>query len=107
MPWAAQYAAFQKLAEICEVAALTPKERERYEESMKVYRDNIAIAQRAEADGEARGLAKGRAEGRAEGGREMQVEIALQMKKSGMPSSQIAQFTGLDISEVEKLSEKY
>ena len=29
MPWAAQYAAFQKLAEICEVAALTPKERER------------------------------------------------------------------------------
>ena len=47
MPWAAQYAAFQRLAEICETAKLTEKERERYEESIKVYRDNLAIIERA------------------------------------------------------------
>lgn len=67
MPWAAQYAAFQRLAEICEVEALTPAERERYEESIKVYRDNLAIIERAAEEGRAEGHAKGLAEGRAEG----------------------------------------
>ena len=91
MPWAAQYAAFQRLAEVCEVAALKPEERERYEESMKVYLDNIAIAQRAADEGEARGIAKGRA------------EVAVKMKSLGISPDVISASTGLSIDEINKL----
>ncbi len=115
MPWAAQYAAFKRLSEICEVAALTPRERERYEESIKVYRDNLAIAERAVeegfakghaeglAKGHAEGLAKGHAEGLAEGEHRKQIDIALQMKKAGLPLEQITQFTGLSVDEINHL----
>lgn len=83
MPWAAQYAAFQRLSEICEVAALTPQERQRYEESIKVYRDNLSIAERA--------MEEGREEGRVEEKREM----ARKLKSIGMSFSQISGVTGL------------
>lgn len=103
MPWAAQYAAFKRLSEICEVAALTPRERERYEESIKVYRDNLAIAERAVEEGFAKGHAEGLAEGLAEGEHRKQIDIALQMKKAGLPLEQITQFTGLSVDEINHL----
>lgn len=87
MPWAAQYAAFKKLSEICETAALTPQERSRYEESIKVYRDNIAIAERDWMEGKAAGLA----------------EVAKNLKDMGLPPADISKATGLTEAEIEAL----
>ena len=95
MPWAAQYAAFKRLSEICETAALTPQERDRYEESIKVYSDNFAIAERERAEG----LAEGRAEGELFKAR----EIALKMKSLGLDLQIIMQATGLSEAEIEAL----
>lgn len=99
MPWAAQYAAFKKLSEICETAALTPQERSRYEESIKVYRDNIAIAERDWMEGKAAGLAEGKAAGLAEG----KAKVAKNLKDMGLPLPDISKATGLTEAEIEAL----
>ncbi len=100
MPWEAQHAIFKRLAEICETQALTPEERDRYEESLKVYRDNIAIAKYQKAKGRAEGIAEGEAKGRAEG----RAEVARNLKLLGTLSlSQIAEATGLTEAEIEAL----
>ena len=54
-------------------------------------------------EGRAEGLAKGLEEGRAEGIREKQLEIAKNMKASGLSDEQIVAFTGLHLDEVIKL----
>ena len=43
MPWLAQDAVFQKLASIAEVAALSKEDREKYDESLRKYRDTISV----------------------------------------------------------------
>ena len=91
MPWAAQYAAFQRLSEICETAALTPQERNRYEESIKVYRDNLAIAERAAE------------EGKAVGRKEGIVEVARKMKANGFLPNVISEMTGLSDEQIASL----
>ena len=53
--------------------------------------------------GEARGEARGRREGIAEGKREGIIVTARRMKAGGLPVSQIVEFTGLSVSEVETL----
>ena len=111
MPWEAQHAIFKRLAEICETQALTPEERDRYEESLKVYRDNIAIAQYQKAEGRAEGFAEGEAKGRAEGLTEGEAKglaegvakVARTLRQMGMSLSQIAEATGLTEAEIEAL----
>lgn len=99
MPWAAQYAAFQRLSQICETAALTPAQRDRYEESMKVYLDNIAIAERAAEDGMEKGIEKGLQQGQ----KETNLANARKMKELGLSSDVISQVTGLSNAEIEHL----
>ena len=67
LPWKAQYEAFKKLASICDFAKLSEDERIQYEESERILNDNIAIANRAMAEGMAKGRAEGMAEGMAKG----------------------------------------
>lgn len=85
LPYAAQNAAFQRLANVAAIAGMTSTERRRYEAALKVYRDNLAVKAQEEiekekreardrasreeawAGGRAEGKAEGRAEGRAEG----------------------------------------
>ena len=99
MPWAAQYAAFQRLSEICETAALTPQERNRYEESIKVYRDNLAIAERAAEEGKE----VGRKEGRKEGEELAKIEVARKMKANGFLPNVISEMTGLSEEQIASL----
>jgi predicted transposase/invertase (TIGR01784 family) len=51
------------------------------------------------AEGRTEGIAKGRAEGKAEAN----METARKMKKAGRPLSEIMEFTGLPIEDIEKL----
>jgi len=43
MPWLAQDAVFRKLASIAEVAALSKENRQKYDESLRKYRDTISV----------------------------------------------------------------
>lgn len=87
MPFAAQKAVFDRLGSIAEIAAMPEPQRTQYEQSLKVYRDNLSIA-RTE-----------RAEGRAE----ERLKIAKNLKLAGLPSDIIAQSTGLSLEEIARL----
>ena len=122
-PPALQEKVFQKLFEAAEIARFTPDEKNKYEESLKYYRDLKNVVDTSFDEGKAEGLAEGKAEGLAEGKAEGlaegkaeglaegkveglaegKVEIALQMKQKGMETSLIAEITGLPVEEIQKL----
>ncbi len=99
MPWMAQNAVFKRLSEIAEVASLNSEERRKYDESLRAYRDTIAVMEGQFAQGELKGRAEGRAEGRVEG----ILSIARKMKQRGKSISEIAEMTDLSPDEIEKL----
>ena len=103
MPWAAQNAVFQRLAEVAEVSKLSKEDRLAYDHALKRYRDTYNAMTGAEQKGLAEGLAKGRAEGRAEGIEENKRESALRMKVKGYPVEDIAEITGLDAETINSL----
>ena len=91
MPWAAQNAVFQRLAEVAEVSKLSKEDRLKYDHALKRYRDTLNAMTGAEM--------KGRAEGRAE----EKTANARSLKENGVPPEVIAKSLGLSIEEIEKL----
>ena len=103
------------MEEPLEIARYTPKERQDYEDSLKVYRDLKNVLDTAELKGLRKGIAQGRAQGRAEGRAEGRLEgraeghaegvasVARSMKAKGMDAATISELTGIDIDEVRKL----
>ena len=102
MPFMAKNAVFRKLAEISDITALSKEEHEKYDESIKILRDNYATFKFAIKEGHD----KGRAEGRAEGQIKEKKQIAQNMLKEGMAVSLICKMTGLDEQEVLKLKDE-
>ena len=98
----AKNAVFRKLAEISDITALSKEEHEKYDESIKILRDNYATFKFAIKEGHD----KGRAEGRAEGQAKEKKQIAQNMLKEGMAVSLICKMTGLDEQEVLKLKDE-
>jgi len=103
LPFKARKAVFEKLEKIVDIASLTKEEREKYDESIKVYRDHLATIAYAKEEGMEKGreegIEKGRKEGRAEGIK----EIARNMKALNLPQETILKVTGLSVEELEKL----
>ena len=95
MPWAAQNAVFQRLAEVAEVSKLSKEERFEYDRALKRFRDTYNAMTGAEQ--------KGRTEGRTEGAEEAKRENARRMKADNMPVELIAKYTGLAIEDVKRL----
>ena len=95
MPWAAQNAVFQRLAEVAEVSKLSKEERIKYDHALKRYRDTLNAMTGAEL--------KGRAEGRAEGEKLKSLAIARNLKQMGMSDADIASATGLSEKELAEL----
>ena len=79
LPFKARNAVFQKLEQIVDIAALSKEDRMKYDESIKVYRDKLAI------------MAFERQKGQAEG----KLEVARNLKQMGLATEAIAQATGL------------
>ena len=102
MPFMAKNAVFRKLAEISDITALSKEEHEKYDESIKILRDNYATFKFAIKEGHD----KGRAEGRAEGQNKEKKQIAQNMLKEGMAVSLICKMTGLDEQEILKLKDE-
>ena len=91
MPWAAQNAVFQRLAEVAEVSKLSKDDRLAYDHALKRYRDTINAMYGAEE------------KGRAEGERKKAIESARKMKAKGYPVSDIAEITGLTVEDINGL----
>ena len=91
MPWMAQNAVFKRLSEIAEVASLDPEERRKYDESLRAYRDTLAVM-----DGQ---FMQGEKKGRAE----EKLSNARSLKENGVPVDIIAKSLGLTSEEIERL----
>ncbi len=91
LPFRARKSVFDKLEKIVDIASLSKEEREKYDESIKVYRDNLAVMAFAEE--------KGRAEGREE----ERIKNARKMKAKGFPWKDIADITDLPLDIIEVL----
>ena len=91
LPFKAKKSVFMKLEEIVDIAALSKEDRMKYDESIKVFRDNLVTE------------AYAKNEGREEGRREERYNIARNLKSAGIPAEVISQATGLNADEVAAL----
>lgn len=103
MPWLAQEAVFKKLASVADVASLSKQERIAYDESLRIYRDTIAVMDYQYEEGKAKGVAEGMAKGKAEGEDNANRNSARKMKAKGYAVDDIIEITGLTADEIEKL----
>ena len=95
LPFKARKSVFEKLEKIVDIASLSKEERMKYDESIKVYRDNLVTLEFAEQKGRAEGKEEGRAEGKE--------ETARNLKKMGVSLEIISKATGLSIEKIEAL----
>ena len=84
IPSLAENELFQKLAEIADITALSKEDREKYDESIKVMRDNIAAYKGAII--------------------EAKIEGAKNMLMENEPIDKIARYTGLAKEDILKLN---
>ena len=107
LPFKARNAVFQKLEQIVDIAAMSKEDRMKYDESIKVYRDQLAVMeferQKGMAEGMAKGMEKGMAEGIAKGAHDKQLEIARNLRQMGLSAESIVRVTGLDADVVATL----
>ena len=94
---------FKKLIETCDVASWTREERIKYDRALKRYRDTIAVMEGQKMEGRAEGRAEGIKEGKEQGRKEAQLDIARNLKKTGISIDLIEQSTGLSIEEINSL----
>ena len=67
LPFKARKAVFEKLEQIVDIAAMSKEDRMKYDESIKVYRDQLVTMEYERKKGKAEGFAEGKAEGEATG----------------------------------------
>lgn len=89
-PASLQERVFTRLFETAEISRFDRKEYLEYEESLKNLRDWYSMEKTA----------------RTEGKEENKIEIAMKMKKDGLPFAFISKYTGLSEEEISKLTEQ-
>ncbi|MBQ4359193.1 MAG: Rpn family recombination-promoting nuclease/putative transposase [Proteobacteria bacterium] len=99
IPWAAQDELYEELSKVSNVAALSQKELEIYEENLRQYRDNLATLEASYNDG----LEEGRKSGLEEGRNESKLEIARNLMALNVSDEIIMRSTGLSLDEVQKM----
>ena len=92
LPFKARKSVFEKLEQIVDIASLSKEERMKYDESIKVYCDQLATLDFAKQ--------KGRAEGRAEGRVEGTLDVVRRMKAMSISVETISLCTGLSLDEI-------
>ena len=95
IPWAAQDELYEELSKVSNVAALSQKELEIYEENLRQYRDNLATLEASYLDGKNDGLEEGR--------NESKLEIARNLMALNVSDEIIMRSTGLSLDEVQKM----
>lgn len=87
LPFKARKAVFEKLEQIVDIAAMSKEDRMKYDESIKVYRDQLAMMEYERRKGEA----------------EERLKNARGMKAAGIAPDLIAQIMELPLETVEGL----
>ena len=111
IPFLADNPVFRYLADVADISALSQKERQRYDESIKTMRDHISAYETAinkglakgHSEGLKEGLSKGKIEGRSEGAKEEKIQTARRMKAKGLTLDFISEMTGLSPEEIASL----
>ena len=107
LPFKARSAVFKKLEEVVDIASLSKEERLKYDESIKVYRDKLAVLKYAKQEGIEEGIdigfERGHKQGREEGREKERISIARNLKQLGTTMEVIIRATGLSEAEIEKL----
>ena len=88
-----------KALEEVEITAFTEEELRAYDKFWDVVRTEKTL----QVDSFDEGMAKGKAEGRAEGELAKSLDIARKMLASGLPASQVMEFTGLSKEQLDHL----
>ena len=91
MPERLRKSVFERLLEVADVASLTKEERVFYDEALKRYRDYKNTVEYAEEKGIKKGIEQGK------------LEMALAMKRKGIPLEVIAECSGLSLEDIERL----
>ena len=86
---------FKCISHITDISALSKEDRIKYDETIKIYRDYLAVISFAEATG--------REQGFKEGLEEEKISIARQMKADGLPTEIIMKYTQLTKEDIEQL----
>ncbi|MBD5356690.1 MAG: hypothetical protein HDR88_06765 [Bacteroides sp.] len=94
---------FKRLANIANLATLSPQDREQYEYDLKKARDYHAEMNFARKKAMNEGRAEGRAEGIAEGIAQEKINNAINLKKMGVPVHTISQALNLSEDEIANL----
>ena len=87
----AQESLSKKLEQIDDIASMSKADRIKYDESIKKYRDTLAVMSGQWLEGKAEGLREGIA------------KVAKNMKAMGMPYEQIVAVTGLSEETIKSL----
>ena len=88
VPHILQEGVFQEAFKVAEIANFTDEELIEYEESLKIYRDNINVITTAKEEGIQEGIEKGK------------IEMALEMLKDGEPIEKIIKYSKLSEKEI-------
>ena len=86
---------FKCISHITDISALSKEDCMKYDETIKIYRDYLAVISFAEATG--------REQGFKEGLEEEKISIARQMKADGLPTEIIMKYTQLTKEDIEQL----
>ena len=84
-----------RVEDIKDIAALSKEDRMKYDEAIKVYRDNLVTEAYARNEGRAKGYAEGRAEEK--------LDNARNAKRLGLSPDVISRALGLSIDEIDAL----
>ena len=104
MPFKAVKSVFEKLESIVDIAALSKEDRKKYDASIKVYRDNLAVYDGAIEEGWKKGWDEGKEAGIQAGREEGIMLTAKNMILNGIEPSVISKVTGLSIDQLSKLN---
>ena len=102
-PAALQNRIFARLFEAAEIAQFTPDERRAYQASLKYYRDINNIVDTARQEGVEQGIEQGIEQGVERGREQAQFDFARRLKADGVPTEDIARYTGLDEDQIKAL----
>lgn len=94
---------FKRLWNLSNCSMLSFEEHNKYERSLKAYRDYVNQISYAKKEGLAEGIEKGKAEGRAEGIAEERSKNINLLRESGMSDEEIAFRLKINIEEVKSL----
>jgi predicted transposase/invertase (TIGR01784 family) len=94
---------FERFFQAAEVGKLPPGEKQRYEQSLKYYRDLNNVIDTAFDEGEQKGIEKGLEQGIEQGAALEKSNIAKAMLENGLSVDQVVSMTGLTKQQIESL----